>query len=188
VNPGLFVALVEREQREAAVEQPSSHERPEGRTVRACRGIRISVKNGRASYLNPTNQNLQAARKACPSISPSGHDPPDPGRSCGLFPRLLPADRRRARRATGSNAARTVGPRAPCGDVRAVRLGDVGLRAEIVAERVGRPIDDVAVRTFAGVVVGAVMAAMFAIAEDPVADMAEKVDDSMACVEDGLRL
>jgi AcrR family transcriptional regulator len=62
------------------------------------------------------------------------------------------------------------------------------LLAEMLAERTGRSPNDVSVRTFAGAVVGAVMAAMFAIAEDPSSDVAETIDESMACLEDGLRL
>jgi AcrR family transcriptional regulator len=64
----------------------------------------------------------------------------------------------------------------------------MGLLAEIIAERTGRRANDVPVRTFAGAVVGAAMAAMFAIADDPSSDVAETLDRSMACLEDGLRL
>jgi AcrR family transcriptional regulator len=64
----------------------------------------------------------------------------------------------------------------------------MGLLAEIIAERTGRSPNDVSVRTFAGAVVGAAMAAMFAIAHDPSSDVAETIDASMACLEDGLRL
>ena len=64
----------------------------------------------------------------------------------------------------------------------------MGLLAEIIAERTGRSPADVSVRTFAGAVVGAAMAAMFAIADDPSSDVAETIDQSMACIEDGLRL
>jgi AcrR family transcriptional regulator len=64
----------------------------------------------------------------------------------------------------------------------------MGLLAEIIAERTGRSPNDVSVRTFAGAVVGAAMAAMFAIADDPSSDVAETLDRSMACLEDGLRL
>jgi AcrR family transcriptional regulator len=64
----------------------------------------------------------------------------------------------------------------------------MGLLAEIIAERTGRSPNDVSVRTFAGAVVGTAMAAMFAIADDPSSDVAEALDQSMACLEDGLRL
>ena len=62
----------------------------------------------------------------------------------------------------------------------------MGLLGEIVAERTGRSADDVAVRTFAGAVVGAVMASMLSIVDDPSSDVAEALDQSMACLEDGL--
>jgi AcrR family transcriptional regulator len=64
----------------------------------------------------------------------------------------------------------------------------MGLLAEIIAERTGRLPGDVPVRTFAGAVVGAAMAAMFAIANDPSADIAEVLDQSMACLEGGLQI
>jgi AcrR family transcriptional regulator len=64
----------------------------------------------------------------------------------------------------------------------------MGLLAEIIAERTGRARNDVLVRTFAGAVVGAAMAAMLAIVEDPSSDIAETLDQSMACLENGLRL
>jgi AcrR family transcriptional regulator len=64
----------------------------------------------------------------------------------------------------------------------------MGLLAEITAERTGRSRNDVSVRTFAGAVVGAAMAAMIAIADDPSSDIAETLDQSMACLEDGLHL
>jgi len=64
----------------------------------------------------------------------------------------------------------------------------MGLLAEIIAERTGRSPTDVSVRTFAGAVVGAAMAAMFAIADDPSSDVAATLDESMAWLEDGLRL
>ena len=44
----------------------------------------------------------------------------------------------------------------------------MGLLAELVAERTGRPADELALGTLAGAVVGAAMAAMLAIADDPV--------------------
>ena len=77
-------------------------------------------------------------------------------------------------------------------DLRAAMLDQfasaMGLLAEIIAERTGRSPNEVSVRTFAGAVVGAAMAAMFAIADDPSSDVAETIDQSMACLEDGLRL
>jgi hypothetical protein len=64
----------------------------------------------------------------------------------------------------------------------------MGLLAEIIAERTGRSPNEVSVRTFAGAVVGAAMAAMFATADNPSSDIGETLDQSMACLEDGLRL
>ena len=64
----------------------------------------------------------------------------------------------------------------------------MGLLAEIVAERTGRSPNDISVRTFAGAVVGAAMAAMFAIADDPSLGIAETLDASMACLPEGLQL
>ena len=62
------------------------------------------------------------------------------------------------------------------------------LLSTMVAERTGRASNDLQVRTLAGAVVGAAMAAMFAMAEDPEADLAAKLDDSMACLEAGFHL
>jgi AcrR family transcriptional regulator len=64
----------------------------------------------------------------------------------------------------------------------------MGLLAAIIGERTARPPTDISVRTFAGAVVGAAMAAMFAIVDDPSSDIAETLDQSMACLEDGFRL
>ena len=64
----------------------------------------------------------------------------------------------------------------------------MGLLAEIVAERTKRSPGDLAVRVFAGAVVGAVMAAMFAITDNQGSDFAQTIDESMASIEDSLRL
>jgi AcrR family transcriptional regulator len=64
----------------------------------------------------------------------------------------------------------------------------MGLLADTIGERTGRSPTEVVVRTFAGAVVGAAMAAMLAIVDDPSADVAAALDQSMACLEDGLRL
>jgi AcrR family transcriptional regulator len=64
----------------------------------------------------------------------------------------------------------------------------MGLLAEIVAERTKRSPGDLAVRVFAGAVVGAVMAAMFAITDSQGSDFAQTIDESMASIEDSLRL
>lgn len=64
----------------------------------------------------------------------------------------------------------------------------IQLIAEMVAKRVGRSADDLAVRTFAGATVGAVMAAMLTIIEDPTADLIALMDTSLAYLEAGLPL
>ena len=64
----------------------------------------------------------------------------------------------------------------------------MGLLAEVVAERTGRPPDDLAVRTLAGAVIGAMMAVMVALHEDPDADFAELVDEVMGNLEAGFSL
>jgi hypothetical protein len=57
-----------------------------------------------------------------------------------------------------------------------------------VAARAGRTTDDPAVRTLAGAVIGVAMAVMFAIAEDPSADLAGLFDEAMGCLDEGLSL
>jgi AcrR family transcriptional regulator len=62
------------------------------------------------------------------------------------------------------------------------------LLAEALAERTGRQPGDIAVRTLAGAVVGATVAVMFAMVDDPTADLAELLDETMAYLEGGLEL
>jgi AcrR family transcriptional regulator len=62
------------------------------------------------------------------------------------------------------------------------------LLSEAVAERAGRRADDFAVRTLAGAVVGAAMAVLFAMADDPGADLAALLDEAIAHLEAGLAL
>ena len=64
----------------------------------------------------------------------------------------------------------------------------LGLLASVLAERTGRSADDMAVRTLAGAVVGAAMAVMFAMLDDPGADLAALFDEAMRLLENGLRL
>jgi hypothetical protein len=64
----------------------------------------------------------------------------------------------------------------------------MGVLTEVLAQRSGRPRDDVAVRTLAGAVVGAAVAATFAIVEDPSADLGMLLDDAMAFLDTGLHL
>jgi AcrR family transcriptional regulator len=62
------------------------------------------------------------------------------------------------------------------------------LLAAVVAERAGRRADDMAVRTLAGAVVGVAMAVMFAMNDDPTADLALLLDEAMAKLAAGLDL
>jgi len=62
----------------------------------------------------------------------------------------------------------------------------MGLLVEILAQRAGTGTNDLAVRTLAGAVVGAMMVVMFAVADDPDTDFAEMVDKVMAELETGL--
>ncbi len=67
----------------------------------------------------------------------------------------------------------------------------VRLLAELVAERVGRRADELAVRTLAGALIGVAMSAMLTWAEDPAADAADYLallDAAMAHLEAGLPL
>ena len=57
-----------------------------------------------------------------------------------------------------------------------------------MAERSGRRPDDFAVRTVAGAVVGAMMAVLAAMADDPDADLASLIDQAIAHLEAGLSL
>jgi AcrR family transcriptional regulator len=66
--------------------------------------------------------------------------------------------------------------------------GTIRLIAEVMAERVGRRPDELAVRTFAGAVLGVVLASMFAAAEDPGADVFARIDEGLAHLEAGLPL
>jgi len=62
------------------------------------------------------------------------------------------------------------------------------LLTDVVAERVGRPVDDPDVRTLAGAVIGVAMSVMFAIADDPSKELAVLIDEAMERLEGGLRL
>jgi AcrR family transcriptional regulator len=65
---------------------------------------------------------------------------------------------------------------------------NVQMIAELVAERVGRRPDDLAVRTLAGALVGAVMAAMLSWVEGSGRDFQELLDSAVAQLEAGLPL
>jgi AcrR family transcriptional regulator len=64
----------------------------------------------------------------------------------------------------------------------------MGLLAGVLAERTGRSPNDMSIRTLAGAIVGAAMAVMFAMFDDPAADMSTLLDEAMGHLEDGLRL
>ncbi|SDE63481.1 acyl-CoA-like ligand-binding transcription factor [Rhodococcus tukisamuensis] len=59
---------------------------------------------------------------------------------------------------------------------------------EAIAARTGHDPGDLAVRTLAGAVVGAMMAAAFALTDDPSADLLALVDTSLAHLEAGFDL
>jgi AcrR family transcriptional regulator len=77
-------------------------------------------------------------------------------------------------------------------ELRAAMLDQFGqamsLLASVLAERSGRRADDMAVRTLAGAVVGAAMAVLFAMLEDPSAELSTLFDEAMGHLEGGLRL
>jgi hypothetical protein len=65
---------------------------------------------------------------------------------------------------------------------------NVRMLAGLVAERTGRNPDDLAVRTFAGALVGVGLAAMITWAEDPSAGFYSVLDGAMSHLEAGLPL
>jgi AcrR family transcriptional regulator len=77
-------------------------------------------------------------------------------------------------------------------DLRAGALDGLGatiqLVAEVVAERVGRRQDELPVQTFAGAVLGVLLACLFAAAEDPTVDIFTRIDEGLAHLEAGLPL
>ena len=62
------------------------------------------------------------------------------------------------------------------------------LLARLVAERLGREENDVAVRVFAGAMVGVTLAVMELGTQRPVADIGELMDEALAMLEAGLPL
>jgi len=60
--------------------------------------------------------------------------------------------------------------------------------ADLVAERVGRPADDLAIRTWAGAVIGVAMSWLLTAEEDPTADWVSGIDETLAHLEAGLPL
>jgi AcrR family transcriptional regulator len=77
-------------------------------------------------------------------------------------------------------------------ELRAGALDGLGatiqLVAGVVAERIGRRPDELAVRTFAGAVLGVLLASLFAAAEDPDTDVFAHIDEGLAHLEAGLPL
>ena len=59
------------------------------------------------------------------------------------------------------------------------------LLAEVMGDRTGRGADDPRVRSLAGAVVGGAIAVMFAVGEDPTADLATLMDEALANLESG---
>lgn len=64
----------------------------------------------------------------------------------------------------------------------------IQLLAEVMARRVGRRADDLAVRTYAGAMIGALLSAMLTSINDPQVDIIELMDASLAYLEAGLPL
>jgi AcrR family transcriptional regulator len=60
--------------------------------------------------------------------------------------------------------------------------------ADLVAVRVGRPADDVAVLTFAGALLGVMFAILLSTNEDPATDFMSMIDTGLAYLEAGLPL
>ncbi|GKU77683.1 TetR family transcriptional regulator [Paenibacillus sp. L3-i20] len=62
------------------------------------------------------------------------------------------------------------------------------LFAEMLANRVGRSKDDLAVQTFAGALIGISMSVMMYYAENPESDFIQTLDESFAFLESGMQL
>jgi hypothetical protein len=59
---------------------------------------------------------------------------------------------------------------------------------EVAARRVGRNANDTEVRTFAGAVLGVMIAVMLVAIDDPAANFFALIDESLAYLEAGLPL
>lgn len=64
----------------------------------------------------------------------------------------------------------------------------INLSAGMIARRLGRPVDDFAARTWAGAIIGVLMAALLSGLNDPKANFVELMDASLAYLEAGLPL
>ena len=62
------------------------------------------------------------------------------------------------------------------------------LITELVAERTGRSHEDLEVRTFAGAVIGAILAASIMVIDDPGTGFVDVLDDALATLQAGLSL
>lgn len=62
------------------------------------------------------------------------------------------------------------------------------LMTEMFAQRAGRDASDMRVRTVAGAVVGAAIAAIFSLTDDPGADFPTRLDEAMELLDGGLEL
>ena len=66
--------------------------------------------------------------------------------------------------------------------------GIIEVIAQLVANRLGRSPDDFAIRTFAGAVIGALLATYFTNGLEPSPDFLDQMDQCLALIEDGLPL
>ncbi len=67
-------------------------------------------------------------------------------------------------------------------------VGAIQMLAEVIAERVGRPADDVAVRTLAGALIGALISVYLAAGGDVAIDQFKLLDMTLSHLETGLNL
>lgn len=77
-------------------------------------------------------------------------------------------------------------------ELRARMLDDLSTTmqqiAEIIAARAGCSVDDLAVQTYAGVLIGLTISAWFRSADDPLTDLFTKLDAALAYLEAGMPL
>lgn len=77
-------------------------------------------------------------------------------------------------------------------ELRARMLDDLSTTiqqiSEIIAARAGRSADELAVRTYAGVILGVTISAWLTSADDPQTDMLTKLDAALAYLESGMPL
>jgi hypothetical protein len=77
-------------------------------------------------------------------------------------------------------------------DLRSAAIGELIRSAQMmmdeIAARTGRPADDLEVRVFAGALVGAFIAAVVPVLEDPKADFFELADKAIDFLDKGMPL